>query len=59
MSFYGLVMITTLLILTVYVGAFLVEMSNASVIANAYSIIAARIARSAGTSAPLIPSGGG
>ena len=52
MSFYGLVLLVTLLILSVYVGAILGEMSAASRIADAYYVIAAGFARSPCASAP-------
>ena len=58
MSFYGLVLIATLLLISVYVCASLGEISSASGIANAYSVIAARIAGSAGTPPVQLPKGG-
>lgn len=43
MSFYGLVLAVTLLMISVYIGAFLEEMSNSASIANSYSLISERI----------------
>jgi hypothetical protein len=57
MSFYGLVMVVTLLVLSVYLSAFLGELSSEASLANTYSVIAGRMLRSVGAP-PLFSDGG-
>jgi hypothetical protein len=49
MSFYGIVLIVTILMLSLYLGVFLGEMSSATGIANAYSMISESMLQAAGT----------
>jgi|WetSurMetagenome_2_1015567.scaffolds.fasta_scaffold1428613_1 hypothetical protein len=48
MSFYGIVFIVTILIISIYLNVFIGEVSNAMSIANAYSAISEMMIEAAG-----------